>query len=98
MSSSARVGRRPGRSALLMAGHYDERLRHSQRRPSSMRKRGVQRTPGASSQQRLRVDARSFAAGARHVLDVGAWIQMRLSLEAALAAKLEHPIAQRAEE
>src|SRR5262245_62014105 len=43
----------------------------------------------------LRVDAGSFAAGARHVLYVRPWIQMRLSLNAALAAKFQHAIAQR---
>src|SRR5687768_1244678 len=47
---------------------------------------------------RLRVDTRGLAAGARHVLDVRPWIQMRLSLNAALAAKLQHAIAQRPEE
>ena len=40
----------------------------------------------------LRVDARSLAAGARHVLDVGPWIQMRLPLNPALAAKLQQAI------
>src|SRR5262245_18954130 len=46
----------------------------------------------------LRVNARSFAAGARHVVYVGPWIQMRLSLNAALAAKFQHAIAQRPKE
>src|SRR5687767_13959413 len=46
----------------------------------------------------LRVDAWSFAAGARHVLDVGPGIQVRLALNTALAAKLQDPIAERPKE
>src|SRR5258706_20841 len=47
---------------------------------------------------RSRVHARRFVAGALDVLDVGALIRVRLRLGAALTAKLQHAVAQAAQE
>src|SRR5688572_10405648 len=44
------------------------------------------------------MDSRRFVTGARDVLDVGAGIEMRLGVGAALTAELDHPVAQRSQE
>src|SRR6185295_831522 len=53
---------------------------------------------GRYKQWSLRVDAGRLVAGARHIFNVGPRVRVRMRVRTAVAAELEHPVAQPPEE